>query len=68
MDGDAEESVDSFNSDATLPVDDDIVLGGNTGDGELEEPSHEGEGWRRKERRRKKERGRRRERCNLAMG
>ena len=36
--------VDSFDSDATPPADDDINLGGDTGDGELEEPSHEGEG------------------------
>ena len=37
-------SVDSFDSDATPPADDDIIIGGDTGDGELEEPSHEGEG------------------------
>ncbi|EJK64533.1 hypothetical protein THAOC_14725, partial [Thalassiosira oceanica] len=41
-DGDGK-SVDSFDSDATPPADDDIVLGGDTGDGELEEPLHEGE-------------------------
>ncbi|EJK67132.1 hypothetical protein THAOC_11874, partial [Thalassiosira oceanica] len=36
-DGDGK-SVDSFDSDATPPADDDIVLGGDTGDGELEKP------------------------------
>jgi len=41
-DGDGK-SVDSFDSDATPPADDDIVLGGDTGDGELEKPLLEGE-------------------------
>ncbi|EJK44257.1 hypothetical protein THAOC_37219, partial [Thalassiosira oceanica] len=68
-DGD-EKSVDSFDSDATPPADDDIVLGGDTGDGELEEPLHEGEEVGRRERRsRRKSRRRRRRsrRRNLAV-
>ena len=57
----------SIRSDATPPADDDIVLGGDTGDNELEEPLHEGEGVEEEGKEEEKERRRGGRRCNLAM-